>query len=506
MSRIFKSTLSMCMLIFLFACRSYAQLSGSNQLQYQLGNLPDAKPSDRSALYNQLNLNYYHQNIQIGGRLEFFMTADRDQEYAELQQKYIQYQTGNFEIKIGNFYESLGQGLLLRTYEIPGVIYEDVGSRQQYGFYKDIEGAELKYYNTWLNIKAIYGHPLDLLKPPAKGHTNRRPNLIQGGEISIIVLDYFSPGILYLHSNNEFDKNEFTGINSTGSFNFGLQYYLEYAQSLREQDNYFQLGKNGQHAMYGSISQSFDMISISLEIKDYQNFTLNFNDPPSLVKEHARTLLNRGTHVIQPLNERGYQIEGIINLGSINTMTLNHAFAENNFGNHLSFFREYYADLNYYITKKIVSKVFIDWSQDEIVNNVNRWTGGILIDQQLTSHWSSIMDLQAQTFERDYGAGSSFNHKVKNFLVDLAISYSPVLSIEINIEATHDPLESDTLFDLANTDYTIWAGSFINYEFNQNHTFSLFYGKRREGNACSGGICYEVQPFEGIEFTLNSIL
>ena len=506
MSRKLSSSLALWLLILICARYSSAQLSGSNQLQYQLGNLPDARPSDRSVLYNQLNLNYYYQNIQIGGRLEFFMTADHDQEYTELQQKYIQYQADNFEIKLGNFYESLGQGLLLRTYEIPGVIYEDLGSRQQYGFYKDVEGAELKYYNSWLNVKAIYGRPLDLLQPPARGNKNRRPNLIQGGEINLVVLDYFSPGVLYLRSNNENIENEFAGINSTGYFNCGLQYYLEYVQSLREQDEYFQLGQNGQHAMYGSVSQSFDMISISLEIKDYHNFTLNFNDPPSLVREHARTLLNRGTHIIQPLNERGYQIEGLINLGNLNTMTLNHAFAENNFGNHLSFFREYYADLNYYFTEKMLSKVFIDWSQDEIDNSMNRWTGGILIDRQFTGRWSGILDFQAQYFKREYGAGSAFNHNVKNFLVDLAVSYSPDFSVGLNVEAAHDPLKSDSLFDLAKTDYTFWTGSSINYAFSQNHTLSLFYGKRRGGNACTGGICYEVQPFKGIELRLNTIL
>lgn len=501
-----KQTLILCVIFFLLVIKSYSQISVSNLLQYQLGNQPTEQPSDRTALYNQLNMQFYYQNIHIGGRIEYFHLADREQEYAKFQQKYIHYQKDNLEIKFGNFYESFGQGLLLRTYEIPGLIYEETGSRQQYGFYKDLEGALLKFYSDWFSLKVLYGYPLDLLQPPGRTQETRRPTLVQGGEINFTFLDYFSPGLIYLRSNDQNNQNEYAGLNLNGNIELGLQYYFEYVQDTRNQNEYFSIGSTGRHATYGSISQTFDWASFSVEIKDYHDFTLNFNDPPNLVREHARTLLNRGIHAIQTLDERGFQIEGIFNIGNLNTLTANHAYAENKFSGVKNIFREYYMDVNYYLIEKTLSKIFIDWMEDELVNINNRWSGGILIDQHFFGPWSGIFDVQAQRFSRNYPSNLVFNHSVYNYFFDLAFSHSPNISFGINVEAAHDPLESDTLFELENTDYKYWVGTTFNYRYDQNHTVAIFYGKRRGGNACSGGICYEVPPFQGFELRLNSIL
>jgi len=54
--------------------------------------------------------------------------------------------------------------------------------------------------------------------------------------------------------------------------------------------------------------------------------------------------------------------------------------------------------------------------------------------------------------------------------------------------------------------YKYWAGGNISYQYNQKHNIILFYGKRRGGSACTGGVCFEVPPFEGLEIKINSIL
>jgi hypothetical protein len=50
----------------------------------------------------------------------------------------------------------------------------------------------------------------------------------------------------------------------------------------------------------------------SWEFKDYQNFELAVNEPPTLVREHSFALLNRSTHVLQPSQERGTQFEATL--------------------------------------------------------------------------------------------------------------------------------------------------------------------------------------------------
>ena len=109
--------------ILISSWTSFGQVIVSNQVQYQLGNLPDYNPSNRSSLYNQLNLKYFSEKIGIGIRAEYFNSDEQIQHYGKIQQKFIRYQDNALEIQIGNFYETLGQGLLLRSYEVPGVIY-----------------------------------------------------------------------------------------------------------------------------------------------------------------------------------------------------------------------------------------------------------------------------------------------------------------------------------------------------------------------------------------------
>ena len=493
--------------LLLYSVKSiiYGQLNVANQLQYQIGNLPGYDPSNRSSLYNQLNMNYYSNRVGAGLRIEYFNSDEQGQYYAKIQQKYVQYQNDVLEIQIGNFYESLGHGLLLRSYEIPGVIYEDQGSRQRYGFYKDIEGALIKVNHDHFYLKLLYGNPLDLIQPPERNISNRRPNVIQGGELNLLFSQFISPGFLYLRSAENGEINEFSGLNLSGNLPFGIQYYTEYVLSPAAQDHLLQLGNNGRHVYYGSVSYSYSLASISLEYKDYHDFALNFNDPPSLVREQPRTLLNRGIHVIQPQDERGFQIEGIFNIGELNTITANHSKAVNKYGMVEYNFYEYYLDINYSLTAKTLVKGFLDNAQDEVNNVLNRWTSGLMFEQELPMLWAASVDFQYQNYKREYNTSPEFNHKVKNYFINLTMTHAPDLALGFTLESAYDPLESNTLNQIDRTGYKYWLGYNLNYQYNQNHSFTLFYGRRRGGNACSGGICYEVQPFKGFELRMNSI-
>ena len=102
---------------------SCAQFSGSNQVSYQIGNQPSESPSNKTNLYNQLNFRYHSGSLSFGLRAEVYNT-DSPFEYNRLSQKYVRLSGDGLRIQFGNFYESLGK-LVLRSYEIPGTIFED---------------------------------------------------------------------------------------------------------------------------------------------------------------------------------------------------------------------------------------------------------------------------------------------------------------------------------------------------------------------------------------------
>ncbi len=499
-----KKTILLLLMIF-STTPLFAQFSGSNQASYQVGNQPTREPANRTNLYNQLNFRYNKNNLSFGLRAEIFNT-DSPFEYNRISQKYVRYKSDGLQVQFGNFYENLGK-LVLRSYEIPGTIYEDNFTQQRYGFYKDIEGLSLRYENDYFATKMIFGRPLDFSRPPEAGRKIRRKSIVQGGEVNFYLLDEFTPGYIYLRSDKAGEVTEYTGLNVDGFLNDDLQYYAEYIQNGSPQYDIFAFGKASPHAFYSSVNYSFEWLSITAEYKDYNDFTLDFNDPPQLVKEHSYTLLNRATHAIEPSNETGYQVEFLFNIGDFNTITLNHSQATNIYRNSEVEFFEYYADINYYLDDDIIAKAFVDYSQDEIFSAYNRYATGAGIESSLFDQWSVATEFQYQQFEKDFAEianNPSQDYQAKNFLYSIGFSYGPEFSLSAVIEMSDDREYTNRLVNKKKDIIISWPAVNVSYQYDQDNTLSLFYGKRREGNACTGGICYQVLAFDGVEFKINS--
>jgi hypothetical protein len=481
------------------------QVSGSNRVEYQVGNLPNEAPESRSNLYNQLNLNYRNKNLTAGIRAEIYNVDQSENAFSRISQKYLRYRKDNFQLQIGNFYEILGKGLLLRAFDIPGVTYEDRGTRERYGFYQDIEGLSLRYRSKYLDAKLLNGYPLERTQPPTRNRKSRRPSLIQAGELNLNVHDNVKPGFLYLREDRDQVRTEYGGFNLQGYSSLGMQYYIEYVQNLAAENDRFTLGDKSTHAFYTSLNYVYNWLSLSVEYKDYHNFTLGYNEPPSLVKEHSFTLLNRSTHAVVPLDERGFQFEALFNLFDLNTATLNVSNSENDIFGELYTYYEVYADLNYYPDDLSNFKGFLDFSQDELEGQFNRITAGFSFDRQFMSVWNIMLDVQTQNYSVEYAFNPDANYGAQNQLVGITVSKSPGLSAGIVIERSDDDNQTSENDSFLLFDKRYWPGFTFAYNYNQNIDLSLFYGKRRGGNACTGGICYEVQPFEGIELRVSSM-
>jgi hypothetical protein len=496
----------LCSVLYLLPVLLLAQLNSANRFEYQIGNLPDTKPSGRTALFEQLDLQYQFYSLVAGARFEYFNPSTDGLYYAQFSQKFLQYNKSALYIRIGNFYESVGRGLTLRTYELPGITYEEPGSRQRYGFYKDMEGLSLRYSGQFIEFKSFYGNVLDLLQPPSRHRVLRRPNLVQGSELILNTGLPVNPGLYYLRSDRAGIVRQYTGSELFGSFPFGLFYYLEYSREHGNGNSLFQFGQKSAHAFYGSINQSIGFVNISAEYKDYHNFTLQINDPPSLVREHSQVLLNRSAHAVQPDDERGFQLEAQIGLGDNNTSTLNYTRARNITFTADYLFIEAYMDLKYYLTETTLILPFINWAKDELANVHDRFSAGIRLDNKIHRNINLSTDLEFQSFARRYFSNPSLNHQTRTAFADVSVSQTSQISAGLNIEVTDDLLETNRLFDRSKNKYKLWAGFHTTWKYTDAHLLSLFFGERRGGKACSGGICYEVQPFNGLELRVTSRL
>ncbi len=478
-------------IIFLILRSVSGQLSVSNMFEYQLGNLPQVSPSNLSTHYDQLNIAYRYTDFLLSAKLETFQTPNPVQSYTQVAQRTISFSKDGLDLKVGNFYQIFGRGLLLRTYEIPGVVREDVSFRSRYGFYRDIDGFWAGYETSWFELTALRGKPLREVLPPVVPKDEHRINLVEGVELNLYIDDFTVTGI-YLRNNRENEFQEYTSFALAANLPLDIQFYGEYARQLQGEQKFFDISDKSAHALYLSMNIVFGSVGFTAEVKDYNKFVLKFNDPPPLVKEHEYLLLNRSTHSSEPGNETGWQTEFFYTLNGGHSIVANMSESINETSFRKFVAKEKFVEIGIHLVDEMTVKGFADLGQEDLRLEKERQTYGVYVENGWFEKWGTTIDIEYQNFLR----GLTTFKKVENYAALFSLSYAPDISFGVTYEYTTDPGEL----------FKEWIGYNLSFQYSQHHLISMFYGKRRGGNVCTGGICYQVLPFEGFEFRLTSVL
>lgn len=478
------------------------QLTGSNTFEFQYGNLPYEENRDLTTSYDQLNLYYDYRNFSLYGRVEHFLSPVRDRNYFQVTQKRAQYQDDHFNIRLGNFYETIGRGLLLRSYEIPGSVFEDDFYRTRYAFNQDVEGISVEFNHDFFDLQLVRGRPLfNPLPPNFEPDSLRRRDLFEAVETNIFMSSDYSIGGAYmrLYENGARDFQEYGSLMFNGNLPLNLQLTSEYAFNTKSK--LFSFSDNESFAFYTGLNYFYDSFGASLEYKKYNDFTLGsgFNNPPSLIKEHTYPILNRSTHVLSTENETGIQIEAFYTFEDGHSLTVNYTTAKNEVSRRFDY-SEYFLEGSFKVNELLTIKSFLDYANDEIKGEENRISAGVITEKLFDYTWSLTVDFQYQQFERVFNKKQS-----ENYYASLSVNYIPDFTVSAIFEASTDPNLTDDprTFDVETKTRT-WFGGNILYEINQTHTVDVFGGKRRGGPACTSGICYERLDFEGVELRLTS--
>ena len=99
-------TLSLIFLINTIHSQVFAQISGSNRIEYQIGNLPEETPTNMSNIYNQLNLFYQQDNFLAGTKVEIYNVANHENSYMKFSQKFLRYKNENLQLQIHLLFKS----------------------------------------------------------------------------------------------------------------------------------------------------------------------------------------------------------------------------------------------------------------------------------------------------------------------------------------------------------------------------------------------------------------
>jgi|GEM_PF-438809 len=499
-----------------------AQITTSGLTEFQVGRVPGADETSVSTFYQQVNADYTHKTLQIGLRAEVFTTwrtdipgSPLDQvEYRtlEIPQKYLRWSAGRAEVVVGNYYTSLGRGLTLRAFELPGVVLESQTFRRRYAPSRDLEGGTISWSGDRIEARALVGRPVIGDVPPGVKSGNpptlirRRNSWLAGGELAIrpsanaklggtvVTLTPDTPDSTYTWSAyGELDLTRFAQKAGLGGI-----YSAVYAEYARLED-----ASTQGDGLYLSGNIGGDRLGLSLEYKDYDNLSLVVNDPPSLVREHSAVILNRNTHVLLPLSEKGHQVEATYTLPSLGTITANSSKGVNQLAPGFSTtFQEQYLGLELERFIPVFSaSAFLDWGKDELEGLLNHRSGGIGLEKTSDKGFTTGLDLQMKRGTRTLDA-SGFT----DIYGQLSWRHPKGFGAGVLMDHTSDPLETDdpaTLGQIESDSKTWWAIN-LSFSFSGKYDALVFAGRRRGGTACTSGTCYQVLPFKGVEVRLRT--
>ena len=479
-----------CTIIVMLWCvsTSDAQFGGSNIAEFQYGRLPN-DTSSTATLYDRMVGFYDYKFLKASATLEQFHTPLAGSNYVKLTQLSLQYKLKPIEIKIGNFYETIGRGTMLRSFEIRGAILEDVSYRSRHYFNRDILGASGKFQHNDFVVKALYGSPLNYVFPPTQDFKNRRADTI-AAVYSEYTFKRQTLGVSAMKHSNSGNDKVFAMATASGNISQVLSYYTEIAKNVSDfaVDDF---SNQSSYAIYGGLNLVYSNIGLSAEYKNYRNFLIGsgINEPPALIKEHSYRLLNRSTHVLQPQNESGYQVELFYTFPNLSTLTFNNSLAINTFGNRFVF-QEYFIEYNSTVLEKHDAKVFADYADDPFKLEENRVTAGMSADWRLFKASTIRTEYQFQTFNR-------LNENYRNHVLVLGYAFKSKVISNFVAEFSNDSF-------VVTNDTKIWVGGNVKYQVNKSNSLQLFAGNRRGGPACNAGVCYEVLDFKGVEVRLTS--
>lgn len=465
-----------------------AQFSGSQLHEVQFGKLPNEEADPFASTYNRIKGRYRYKKLSFGATLANYYSQYDARNYVILSQLSAEFKNKNWEVKLGNMYETLGRGLLLRSFEIRGAVIEDLVFRSRNYFHRDVLGAAVGYRTKKFSIQLMKGEVLNNLVPPTENWRDRRTDAFNSLTLQYKLFKKHKSEFTYFnYGNDSLADNNFLSGSLDGPLSNSMSYHLEYARNL---------GGEARSATYASLSGFAGNFSYSLEYKRYKRFIIGagINQPPQLIKEQTYRLLNRSTHVSNPLDEDGVQLDLFYSFENGSILNLNHALARNSFGSRQFVFRQYFAELSSQIGKKLEYKLYLDYSKDPFKLEPNRYTAGFYPQWKVSKKFSLVPEIEYQLIERE---GS--DDKVMNQYYSLGMTLLPKITMNVQLEITTDPFWIQT--DESQRYYT---GANIRYKLNQKNNFQLFVGERRGGPACNGGVCYEILDFKGMEVRWTS--
>lgn len=501
------------------AALAEGRIQASNILMHQTGRDPLAQAEDGTRLFDRAVVDYLDGGFRFGLRAESYQTSAMGSVRDEITMKYAEWRRRGLSVRLGNSYATIGRGLLLRAYELPGVIREvNTITDTKYMDSRDLEGAVVSGSFGRFDVLAVSGRPLAYDdNPPGLEDWGlvRREGTVSGGRVGADLGRGVTVGHGYVradgfHLEGRGGREEYASVDVAlegsrllphlADAGWDARAYVEYAaRSWSPLSDAPSTNAADPHALYTALELGRGRWGLSWETKHYRDFDLPFNDAPNLVPELSPSLVNRRSHFLIADDERGHQVS--LSGAVAGDWLVNAVRAASRIGDDDPLrYRLTYLEASSPPFDPLRVTVFMAEGRDDLEFLERHRTAGVGLERDLDDLHALHVSLEAQTVERP--DATETHHDA---LASVGVSRAGVGSVTLTLELSDDPEQTDDPFTLeVETERRRWLGLTAVALLDRHHELTVFAGKRRGGTACTSGTCYLVPDFSGVEVRLAS--
>jgi len=484
-----KRALSVCAAALLASCSASAasgdegaSASGVLNAEYKYNTDADASAADV-----RLDLDVAIGALTLGTTYRAYQLSDTsynpaglDVPPAELKHRYAAYAGDDFEVRVGHFLSTFGHGLTLRSYEDIDLAHDTM-----------LDGVIASYESGAGWLTGLAGYTEEELF--AKRYTEHR---VRGARVEAPVGDWLElAGSAVERAATERDEeieipeaqarfeDSVTGLELSmwlGPVTLSGEYAGRHGENPVTEDEL--------HGYAAYASGTFDLGPLTLfgEFKDYENFSHYTVNPPTCVREHVYTLMNRATYEIDLDDERGFLAEGSVPLGDALMLTGGASEARAHDGD-LSHW-EIYGTAEHSLASAATGAFGWSWSREyELGAFTEHMTGAA--DLYLTTGDGNPIDLtfEGQRTEEPDGSARNDYLGAMTLYPGTDITFATVLETTSEAESGRD----------------VWLMVEVRALLPEDLEASFSMGTERGGKKCSGGVCYFEPEFEGARVRLS---
>jgi len=535
----------------------------SNEFRYGIGDQFDQETAaTKEYLENLLGSRLYLGDYTLGFRVQIDKPREYGRDTIGLKEYYAEYRRDGLRARVGTFYNLVGRGMVMNTFESRPI-----------GFDTQTEGVKLDYESEHV-AAGVWGGLLgyaDIITP-----ARVEDYLIRGASAEVRPWKELSVGGSFMAASGRrspigfaraFDaylREVYVRFNAGG-----IRAVLNLADKRTQLDSASRARTTSRtqgYGLYALVGYTTDLFGITAELKDYRydlvepleqqagtraTRSLPFQNAPTLIPEHDKTLLARNPHTVDPSDELGFQVEALVYPGDGVTLTLGalagsrhnswERVVDTANGGTLSFHRtnalpvsfaqvsdftyspywevivhgEYEVNDDLAVAAALQRK---DNSDHLLSERFTATTGMVesLIDLTDDANIHAILEVQRVFDSKKVIVGNdslgleAYDGRFLNALLTLEYAQSPKWSVNGRLEVTstdHD-LQSEYSFlgITIKEPVHIWPVFGGTYRIGNAHTIGLQYGAERGGVVCTGGVCRYINPFTGLRLSVASKL